>query len=133
MSETTEDLTQYVKHVAYHRNGVGGHGFYVAIVTDPTEDGREFLITTFEGYGYCAVLTTEDIAKGNLSMHGEIGPDLTYVPESGGAAWRGDVFQDRWQKTIIAAYEARSEEQSDRMTALLRKQQDEREQKAKES
>lgn len=124
-----EDLTPYVKHVDWHRNGVGGEGFYVAIVRDPKQDGREMLIIDFEEGGYCATLALDALLTGNVYMQLMLGPDLTPVPGTGGNAWRGDNFQSGWHDTIKAVYESRASEQSSRVIALIRKQQAERQSK----
>lgn len=82
---------------AYHRNGVGGAGFYVAIVKGRLEGEkgkREFLVTWFPendgrgGQSQIAALDLEHIAAHNISMHPQQG-----MP--GGAAWRcQDLFED---------------------------------------
>jgi len=87
----------------YHRNGVGGAGFYVALVQD---QGRRMLVVHFPSEdedgevghgGYTAVLDTLKLAAGNIYMHPR--PD---VPGSGDNAWRGDQYERRYAKAIIA-------------------------------
>jgi hypothetical protein len=88
----------------YHRNGVGGAGFYVAIVetTDhkaPATSGR-YLCVDFTGEGEdsdpgrFAVLRMDKLCDGNIGMHPITDPDHDVVIEgTGGNAWRG---ADRW-------------------------------------
>ena len=93
---------------AYHRNGVGGAGFYVAIVrTDGLDDhsGEQFLCIDFTGDrndsdsagydpGMFAVLNLGMLCNGNIGMSPIRNPDTGVVIEgTGGNAWRG---ADRW-------------------------------------
>lgn len=88
-----------VLEAAYHRNGVGGEGFYVALIDDPDIEGR-VLLTWFPQYSdpmtetlaryqsRVAVVEIERARQGNIYMHptGE---------HPGNNAWRGaDSFQD---------------------------------------
>lgn len=86
MSESIE-----VTDVAYHRNGVGGEGFMVAIAQHP-EYGR-MLVVDFgydakthsdDNWGHVAVLNLDQAADGNIYMH----PNND---QPGGNAWREDV------------------------------------------
>jgi hypothetical protein len=60
----------------FHRNGVGGMPFHVALVDDPTE-GDTKLVIMFEAEGHTAVLSldqliqNEDIAFGSNSYRGD--------------------------------------------------------------
>jgi hypothetical protein len=60
----------------YHRNGVGGTGFHVALVDDPN-DGDTKLVIMFPGEGNTAVLSVnklmeEDISFGSNSFRGDL-------------------------------------------------------------
>lgn len=102
-----------VEAVDYHRNGVGGMGYYVAIVTDTTEDGGpgRMLVIDFTGaqdadyreYGYTAVLNLDEAANGNVYMHPQDGK-----PDTGNNAWRGDRLGDRYRGAIKAKHEEAS-------------------------
>lgn len=83
----------------YHRNGVGGAGFYVAIVKS---DGEQYLCIDFAGDkenrdfdpGRFAVLRLDLLRSGNIGMHSIVDPDSGAVIEGqGGNAWRG---ADHW-------------------------------------
>jgi len=97
-----------VEAVDYHRNGVGGEGFVVAIVNDP-ENGR-MLVIDFnhdEGadYGYTSVLNLDKAAEGNIYMYPQRGK-----PNTGDNAWRGDALGDRYRPAIKEAKEEAWEE-----------------------
>lgn len=84
-----------VQEVNYHRNGIGGDGFYVAIVTDPFADaetaGRDFLvITQHDNPMGTFVLALDDIAARNLDH-----------------AWRGDQAAAVSHQPIIDAHRAK--------------------------
>ena len=80
-----------IEHVAYHRNGVGGEGFMVAIAQHP-EYGRMLVVDfgydaktwTDDNWGHVAVLNLDRAADGNIYMFPKNG-------QPGGNAWRGDV------------------------------------------
>lgn len=87
-----------VEQVDYHRNGIGGNGFAVAIVDDP-DVGRALVIdfnTDGDDYGYTAVLNLDEAHKGNIYMF----PDEEHA---GNNAWRGDVVGDRLRPLIREA------------------------------
>lgn len=66
----------------YHRNGVGGAGFYVGLIQEG--DSRK-LVVAFDDQSECvAVLDIDLAAAGNIYMH-----PVAEVPGSGGNAWRG--------------------------------------------
>ena len=67
----------------YHRNGVGGRGFNVAIIRNPMPDAAgDFLYIEFPGDDCAvAVLRVSDVAAHTIRMHED------------GAAWRGDQFK----------------------------------------
>jgi hypothetical protein len=60
----------------YHRNGISGIGFHVALVDDPN-DGDMKLVIMFPGEGSTAVLSlnklmNEDISFGSNSYRGDL-------------------------------------------------------------
>lgn len=80
-----------IEAVDFHRNGVGGEGFMVAIAEHP-EYGR-MLVVDFgydaetwndDNWGHVAVLNLDQATAGNIYMHPANG-------QPGGNAWRGDV------------------------------------------
>lgn len=90
----------------YHRNGVGGAGFYVGIVKS---DGEQYLCVDFTGHpedgedydpGRFAVLRMDLLRAGNIAMHQLTDPDTGQVIEgTGGNAWRG---ADHWGEPVSA-------------------------------
>lgn len=93
----------------YHRNGIGGAGFYVAIV-DTTEDGEtnRYLCVDFSGHedddpgqfdpGRFAVLRMDQLCRGNIGMHPITHPESGELIEgTGGAAYRG---ADYWGMSL---------------------------------
>lgn len=101
-----------INKVEYHRNGVGGRGFYVALVTDPFDDPNmdddgEFVVITFPQYDpetdkyvtsreYTAVLHLGKLADRCIGF--------------GENSWRGDRAADACGDMILAAAEAQFEE-----------------------
>lgn len=64
---------------SYHRNGVGGAPFRVAVVADPLEDDVK-LVIMFEDEWHTAVLSLTQLqADGNISF--------------GENSWRGDYYE----------------------------------------
>lgn len=76
-----------VTKLAYHRNGVGGLGFYVGIIKD--EDGSRKVCIRFSdidkkvGAIACAVLDIDLLNKDIIGMF-----------EEEGNAWRGDDYSE---------------------------------------
>lgn len=102
---TEPENTVTVEAADFHRNGVGGYGFDVAIVNDP-ETGRMLVIDFNIGgedteYGYTAVLNLDMAAEGNIYMHPEEGR-----PGTGNNAWRGDRLGDLYRPLIKKAITA---------------------------
>jgi len=62
--------------VSYHRNGIGGMGFY-AVIFNESEMGQ-MIASLFDAPGYCAVYNIEKLSKGDV--------------EFGSNSWRGDVY-----------------------------------------
>ena len=65
--------------LAYHRNGVGGLPFKVALVDDAT-CGDVKLVIMFEQEGYTAVLSVDKLHEDE---------DITFASNS----WRGDYYE----------------------------------------
>ena len=72
----------------YHRNGISGCGFYVAIVDDVKEG--KMLVVTFDTdkYGYTAAFNLEKLKE----------EEIRFFHNS----WRGDNYQDAFKDAIIA-------------------------------
>ena len=64
---------------SWHRNGVGGVGFY-AILFDDKEGNGKMIASLFDEGGYCAVYSVEELSKGNILF-------------ASGNSWRGDVYE----------------------------------------
>ena len=80
--------------IAYHRNGVGGHGFHVVLFRAST-DGKErnMVAVCFDERPECtAVLDVDLVAAGNVAM--------------GENSWRGDVWADELAPLLKAHEEA---------------------------
>lgn len=78
-----------IKDAAFHRNGVGGAGFY-AIHFHDTEQGNMFA-ALFDEPGHCAVVNVEKLASGDIAF--------------GSNSWRGDCYEaelrpliEKWSK-----------------------------------
>jgi hypothetical protein len=99
-----------VQEIAYHRNGIGGNGFYAVrftsdiepdseaeaklcqILGQPAESGvigANFIGIVFDEPGSCAVLCLD-----RLESHG--------VRFAGGNSWRGDQFEPELRAAIEA-------------------------------
>jgi hypothetical protein len=70
----------------YHRNGVGGMGFKVALVDDPDE-GDTKLVIMFEREYYTAVLSLDKLKDGDIAF--------------GSNSYRGDRFDDVLRKQLF--------------------------------
>ncbi len=71
-----------VNEIAYHRNGIGGEGFYAVTFTCP-ENG-DMVATVFDEPGCCAVLKLSEL------------PVVTFGINS----WRGDHYEDELRGAI---------------------------------
>ena len=78
-----------VKDVSYHRNGIGGEGFYAVLFDWKDDDGkkRSMIASVFDGSGQCAVYDVQELAAGNIAF-------------ACGNSWRGDHFEDEIRKAI---------------------------------
>jgi len=98
MAQAEQGFT--VEAADHHRNGVGGAGFFVAIVNDE-ETGRMLVINFPDEHGTTAVLNLDEAHKGNIYMHPEPGK-----PGTGGNAWRGDRLGHKYNEAIEAEVQA---------------------------
>jgi hypothetical protein len=77
------ELDLKIIEASWHRNGIGGAGFY-AIIFDDAEEGRMiaslFDIPDDEHGVVCAVYNVDELAKGNISF-------------ANGNSWRGDRYE----------------------------------------
>ncbi len=95
-------LVKAVQEVAFHRNGVGGNGFYAVLftsdieaVTDtrwgnplsPGKPGARFLATVFDEPGSCAVICLDLIESVGVKF-------------AGGNSWRGDQYEPELREAI---------------------------------
>jgi len=72
----------------YHRNGVGGAPFKIALVKDPDE-GDTKLVLMFEAEGHTAVLSLD-----KLILDSDI--------EFGSNSWRGDRYESMLRSKLWA-------------------------------
>lgn len=70
--------------VAFHRNGVGGVGFY-AVLFDDKENGR-MVASLFDSPGYCAVYQVEMLSNGDVKF--------------GSNSWRGDHYESQLRPAV---------------------------------
>jgi len=78
-----------IKEIAYHRNGIGGEGFYVVYFTarGPCKvRNKTFYAILFDTVGQCAVLGQAELAEGTIAF--------------GKNSWRGDDFEPDLRKAI---------------------------------
>ncbi len=98
------DLRLTIVSASYHRNGIGGVGFY-AILFDDADQGR-MVASLFESMGenahplkdgdYCAVYSVEELTKGNVAF-------------AHGNSWRGDRYADALRPLLLAYLAKRGE------------------------
>jgi len=73
-----------ITDVSWHRNGVGGVGFYAVTFTD--EENRNMVASLFDEPGYCAVYEIELLSKGDIVF--------------GSNSWRGDVYESALRPAV---------------------------------
>jgi hypothetical protein len=104
-----------IHSASYHRNGIAGTGFYVAIVSTKIPEERkrvQFLCIDFTDTDPAsfAVLRLDEAAKLNIGMHPITDPTTgKLIAGTGDNAWRGD----RWAAELhepIREWVARSYE-----------------------
>jgi hypothetical protein len=79
-----------VRAIDFHRNGIGGAPFHVAIFDEakgahPEDQGRKVGII-FEAPDHCAVLDIAKLAVGDIAF--------------GSNSWRGDEYEPHLRKAI---------------------------------
>jgi hypothetical protein len=70
----------------YHRNGVGGMGFKVALIDD-ADEGDTKLVIMFEQQYHTAVLSLDKLKEGDIFF--------------GSNSYRGDRFDDALRKRLF--------------------------------
>ena len=70
----------------YHRNGVAGMPFKVALVDDPNE-GDTKLVIMFEAEGHTAVLSLDKLMEEDISF--------------GSNSWRGDQYEEALRERLF--------------------------------
>jgi hypothetical protein len=75
--------------VDYHRNGIGGNGFYVALfdMKEGCEEVRKMVGVVFPEAGTVAVFDLKMLAEGNIEF-------------ANGNSWRGDMFEPELREAI---------------------------------
>lgn len=69
--------------VSWHRNGIGGVGFYAILFT---EEGELMVATLFDEIGYCAVYNVNRLAAKDIAF--------------GSNSYRGDVFESKLRPLV---------------------------------
>ena len=77
-----------IKAASWHRNGIGGAGFWAVLFTDDENRGL-FFASLFDAPGYCAVTCIDEAVKGNIKF-------------AAGNSWRGDVYEQALRPAIAA-------------------------------
>lgn len=100
-----------INKVEYHRNGVGGRGFYVALVTDPfgnhdMDDDGEFVVIMFPEYNS---ETDEYVVSHEYTAVLHLGMLADRCIEFGENSWRGDRAAGACGDMILAAAKAQLE------------------------
>ena len=80
-----------VKHIAYHRNGISGVGFYVALMHCP--DAGEVVVVRFPGAECRTAVLSVPILASDKSAEDRIG-------FARGNSWRGDHYDGPMLKAI---------------------------------
>ena len=82
----SDKLVKKVHQIEWHRNGVGGVGFY-AILFDGTGGNRMFA-TLYDEPGYCSVLSVPELSDPKVGV--------TFGQNS----WRGDRYEGELRKAV---------------------------------
>lgn len=75
------ELKIEIKDASYHRNGIGGAGFYAILLRDHTNK-KDMIASLFDEPGHCAVYCVDELAKGNIAF-------------AQGNSWRGDHYESQ--------------------------------------
>lgn len=73
------ELELRIIKASYHRNGVGGMGFYAILFND--KEHGDMIASLFDEPGYCAVYMLQGLAAHNIEF-------------ANGNSWRGDRYED---------------------------------------
>lgn len=87
-----EKLVKKIHEIAYHRNGVGGNGFYAVrfqALSDENNEPMEMVATIFNEQGNCAVLCLNFLQK-------DENPTVAF----GYNSWRGDHYEGELRAAI---------------------------------
>lgn len=125
MEDDEQDTQVTIEAVDFHRNGVMGYPFIVAIVHNA--DGR-MLVIDFGGSDEgeevdptadtcIAVLNLDEAAKGNIFMRPQMSEDGSEVPGTGYNAHRGDELSGAFRPAIAAALKAKVDREMARYLA----------------
>jgi hypothetical protein len=82
----SDEIKVKILDVSWHRNGVGGAGFY-AVLFEEAEQGL-MVASLFDEPGYCAVYQLDLLTKKNIKF--------------GYNSWRGDRFEEKLRPAIKA-------------------------------
>lgn len=82
------EFTLKILQLDYHRNGVGGNGFYIIAFDFEEDEGnqRKMVGIVFEDQGNCAVFDRELLGKGEVRFFHN--------------SWRGDHFEKQLREAI---------------------------------
>lgn len=72
---------------SFHRNGVGGLGFYSILFESPEQPDGLMHASLFDDHGCCAVHSVKMLSDGNIAF-------------ARGNSWRGDVFEEELRPAI---------------------------------
>jgi len=74
-----------IKKASFHRNGIGGAGFYAIIFED--EEYGLMIASLFDEPGHCAVYNISELEKENIEF-------------ANGNSWRGDNYEEKLRPLI---------------------------------
>lgn len=73
---------------SWHRNGIGGEGFYAVLFNDAEQgENNPMIASLFDAPGYCAVYSVPLLSKGNIKF-------------ARGNSWRGDQYASELQPLV---------------------------------
>lgn len=76
-----------IKDASFHRNGIGGEGFY-AIIFEDTEEKKTMIASLFDEPGYCAVYAIDELSAQNIEF-------------ANGNSWRGDSYERALRPLLV--------------------------------
>jgi hypothetical protein len=80
---------------SFHRNGIGGVGFYAVLFSD-TEQSDLMIASLFDEPGYCAVYCVHELSKSNIAF-------------ANGNSWRGDHYEGQLRPLLIKYLEEKQD------------------------